>query len=308
MSIYVVGHKNPDTDSICAALGYAAFKQAMGEDAVAIRCGEINKETQYALDYFDVAAPILATKVEAGQKVIQVDHNEVGQAIDGLAEAELLEIVDHHRFGGLNTAGPIFVHTEPVGCTSTIIANMFWNNNIKIPKEIAGLLLSAIMSDTVLYKSPTCTDKDHDAAEKLAEIAEVELHEYAMAMLKAGAGVGDMTPAEIAKNDSKPFSFGSYKALVSQISVMDTAEVLDMKADITAAMKDICDKEGYTLIMLMVTDIIDESTDLVFYGEPKQLIADAFKQDASGDCIHLPGVMSRKKQIVPPLTEAAAKF
>ena len=113
---------------------------------------------------------------------------------------------------------------------------------------------------------------------------------------------------QIAKTDSKPFSFGNYKALVSQISVTDTSEVLNIKADILAAMKEICDKEGYNLIMLMVTDIIDEATDLVYYGEPKQLIADAFKQDASGDYIHLPGVMSRKKQIVPPLTEAAEKY
>ncbi|MCR5176304.1 MAG: manganese-dependent inorganic pyrophosphatase [Anaerovibrio sp.] len=308
MSIFVVGHKNPDTDSICSALGYAALKQAMGEDAVAIRCGEVNKETCYALDYFKVEEPKLVEKLSEKQQVIQVDHNEAGQAIDGLDKAELLEIIDHHRFGGLTTAAPLYVHTEPVGCTATIVANMFWDNDIKMPKEIAGLLLSAILSDTVLYKSPTCTDMDKDAAEHLADIAGVELKEYGLAMLKAGAGVGDLTPLQIAKTDSKPFSFGSYKALVSQISVTDTSEVLDMKDDILAAMKEICDKEGFNIIMLMVTDIIDEATDLVYYGEPKQLIADAFGKDVSGDYIHLPGVMSRKKQIVPQLTEAAAKF
>lgn len=308
MTTFVVGHKNPDTDSICSVIGYAAFKQATGTEAEAIRCGEINKETEFALDYFKVDAPDFVEKLEAKQPVIQVDHNEPGQAIDGLADAELLEIVDHHRLGGVNTANPIFVHIEPVGCTATIIANMFWKNDIKLPNNVAGLLLSAILSDTVLYKSPTCTAADQEAAEKLADIAGVNLKEYGMSMLKAGAGVGDLTPAQIAKTDSKPFSFGSKKALVSQISVMDTAEVLDMKGDITAAMDEICKTEGYDLIMLMVTDIIEESTDLIYVGEPKQLIADAFGQDASGDCIHLPGVMSRKKQIVPPLTEAAAKY
>ena len=308
MSVYVIGHKNPDTDSICSAIGYAAYKTAAGLEAIPVRCGDVNKETQYALDYFNVEAPKYISRVEDNQQVIQVDHNEAGQAVDGLEKAELLEIIDHHRFGGLKTAAPLFVHTEPVGCTATIVSNMFWANNVKMPKEIAGLLLSAILSDTVLYKSPTCTDKDKEAAERLADLAGVKLKEYGLAMLKAGAGVGDLTPMQIAKTDSKPFSFGNYKALVSQISVTDTSEVLNIKADILAVMKEICDKEGYNLIMLMVTDIIDEATDLVYYGEPKQLIADAFKQDVSGDYIHLPGVMSRKKQIVPPLTEAAEKY
>ena len=129
-----------------------------------------------------------------------------------------------------------------------------------------------------------------------------------MAMLKAGADLGDLTPAQIAKTDSKPFSFGSYKAIVSQISVMDTADILAKKAELTAAMNELCKAEGYDLALLMVTDIMEESTELVFVGEPKQLIADAFGKELNGDSVYLPGVMSRKKQIVPQLTEAAAKL
>ena len=306
--VFVTGHKNPDTDSICSALGYAALKRGLGVDAVAIRAGEVNKETQYALDYFKVEAPELVQSVEEKQPIILVDHNEEGQAVDGLAAADLQGIIDHHRLGGINTANPIFVHIEPVGCTATIVAKMFDRWQVELTKEIAGLLLSAIVSDTVLFKSPTCTQQDKDAAEKLAGIAGVDLKEYGMAMLKAGADLGDLTPAQIAKTDSKPFSFGSYKAIVSQISVMDTADILAKKAELTAAMNELCKAEGYNLALLMVTDIMEESTALVFVGEPKQLIADAFGKDASGDSIYLPGVMSRKKQIVPQLTEAAAKL
>lgn len=306
--VFITGHKNPDTDSICSALSYAALKQAQGVEAVAVRLGEVGKEAQYALDYFQVEAPELIASVEEKQAVMLVDHNEPAQSVDGLDKAELLEIVDHHRLGGLNTANPIFVHIEPVGCTATIITKMFDCQNVELPKKIAGLLLSAIVSDTVLFKSPTCTEQDKAAAEKLAVIAGVNLKEYGMAMLKAGADLGDLTPAQIAKTDSKPFSFGKYKAIVAQISVMDTADILAKKAELVAAMQELCQNEGYDMSLLMVTDIMEESTELVFVGEPKQLIADAFGKDASGDSIYLPGVMSRKKQIVPQLTEAAAKL
>lgn len=306
--VFITGHKNPDTDSICSALSYAALKQAQGVEAVAVRLGEVGKEAQYALDYFQVEAPELIASVEEKQAVMLVDHNEPAQSVDGLDKAELLEIVDHHRLGGLNTANPIFVHIEPVGCTATIITKMFDCQKVELPKKIAGLLLSAIVSDTVLFKSPTCTEQDKTAAEKLAVIAGVNLKEYGMAMLKAGADLGDLTPAQIAKTDSKPFSFGKYKAIVAQISVMDTADILAKKAELVAAMQELCQNEGYDMSLLMVTDIMEESTELVFVGEPKQLIADAFGKDASGDSIYLPGVMSRKKQIVPQLTEAAAKL
>lgn len=306
--VFITGHKNPDTDSICSALSYAALKQAQGVEAVAVRLGEVGKEAQYALDYFQVEAPELIASVEEKQAVMLVDHNEPAQSVDGLDKAELLEIVDHHRLGGLNTANPIFVHIEPVGCTATIITKMFDCQKVELPKKIAGLLLSAIVSDTVLFKSPTCTEQDKAAAEKLAVIAGVNLKEYGMAMLKAGADLGDLTPAQIAKTDSKPFSFGKYKAIVAQISVMDTADILAKKAELVAAMQELCQNEGYDMSLLMVTDIMEESTELVFVGEPKQLIADAFGKDTSGDSIYLPGVMSRKKQIVPQLTEAAAKL
>lgn len=310
MSTYVIGHKNPDTDSICSAIGAAKFFQALGEEVTAARCGEISKETAFALEKFGVEAPVFVEKVGAGDKVIMIDHNEIAQAVDGIQEAKIIGLIDHHRLGGLETADPIPVTIKPVGCTATIIANMQLHRKMEMPQDVAGLLLSAIISDTVLFKSPTCTEMDKKTAHQLADIAGVDLQAYGMELLKAGAGVGDMTPAEIIKTDSKPFTFGATKAVVSQISVMDPKEVLDMKAQLLEAMKAACDANGTDMYMTMVTDILNESTDLVFYGNNKALIAEAFQKEVSAecDCINLPGVMSRKKQIVPPLTEAAKRI
>ena len=241
-------------------------------------------------------------------RVILVDHNERGQAVEGIEEAKILEIIDHHRLGGIQTSEPIFTHAEPVGCTATIVANMHWQNDVDIPASIAGLLLSAILSDTVLFKSPTCTPYDKKTAERLAEIAGVDIQEYGMAMLKAGSGIGDMTPAEIAKNDLKEFQIGDYRVIVSQISVMDPKEVMDIEPQLIEAMQNICDKEGFDLSLVMVTDILQEATYLLFTGSPKTLIGEAFKKDASGTHIYLPGVMSRKKQVIPPLSEAVKRL
>ena len=241
-------------------------------------------------------------------RVILVDHNERGQAVEGIEEAKIVEIVDHHRLGGIQTSEPIYTHAEPVGCTATIVANMHWHRDIDIPQSIAGLLLSAIISDTVLFKSPTCTPYDKKTAERLAEIAGVDIQEYGLAMLKAGSGIGDMTPMEIAKNDLKEFTIGDYRIIVSQISVMDPKEVLDLEPQLIEAMTTICEKEGFDMSLVMVTDILEEATYLLYTGSPKTLIGEAFKKDASGTHVYLPGVMSRKKQIIPPLSEAVKRI
>ena len=244
----------------------------------------------------------------AHERIILVDHNERGQAIEGIEDAKIVEIVDHHRLGGIQTSEPIYIHQEPVGCTCTIIANIYWQNDIDIPPSIAGLLLSAILSDTVLFKSPTCTEKDKRTAERLAQIAGVNLREYGLAMLKAGAGIGDKTPQEIIKTDLKEFKIGDYKIVVSQISVMDPQEVLDIEDKLIAAMQENCEREGYDMDLMMVTDILEEATYLLFTGSPKTLIGEAFKKDASGTHVYLPGVMSRKKQMIPPLSEAVKRI
>lgn len=238
------------------------------------------------------------------EKVILVDHNEKGQAVEGLASAQIIEMIDHHRLGGLETSDPIFIRYEPVGCTCTIIANLYWQYGIDIPKNIAGLLLSAILSDTVLFKSPTCTDKDKETATKLAAIAGVELYEYGMSLLKAGSGVGDMTIEQIVANDMKEFKMGDYLVAVSQLSVMDTKEVLDMKSDLLAQMAQVNEAKGYQMYLMMVTDILEEGTFLLVAGGPQAVVESAFGK-LEDSMIYLPGVMSRKKQVVPPMVNAA---
>ena len=239
------------------------------------------------------------------ERVILVDHNETAQAVEGIEEAKILEIIDHHRLGGLTTSEPILIRQEPVGCTSTIVANMYWNLEVSIPKEVAGVLLSAIISDTVLFKSPTATAVDRQAAEKLAAIAGVSLEEYGMAMLKAGSGLQDMTPPEITQTDLKEFRMGDYRMTIAQLSVMDVSEVLALRQELLHSMEQTRAKGGYDMALLMITDILTEATHLAYVGQPVELIERAFGSKGEEQVVYLPGVMSRKKQIVPPLTEAA---
>ena len=241
-------------------------------------------------------------------RVILVDHNERNQAVEGIEDAKIVEIIDHHRFGGISTSEPIYTHAEPVGCTATIVSNMHWQNDIDIPPSIAGLLLSAIISDTVLFKSPTCTPADKKAAERLAEIANVNLNTYGLDMLKAGSSVGNMTPMEIVRNDLKEFTIGTYRVIVSQTSVMGTKEIMEKEDELIAAMKSICESEGFDMSLVMITDILEEATYVLFTGSPRTLIGEAFRKDTSGTHLYLPGVMSRKKQIIPPLSEAVKRI
>jgi manganese-dependent inorganic pyrophosphatase len=243
--------------------------------------------------------------VQERTKVILVDHNERGQAVEGIEEAQIVEIIDHHRLGGLQTSEPIFIRHEPVGCTATIVANMYWHRNITIPGNIAGLLLAAILSDTVLFKSPTCTEKDRRTAERLAEIASLDLQEFGMRVLKAGASIKGMTTADIIGNDIKEFQIGEYRMTVGQISVMDAAEVLSIKEKLQHDMELLRQKENYDMVLLMVTDIIEEGTHLVYTGQPASLLSQAFNSNGEDGVVYLPGVMSRKKQVIPPLSEAA---
>ncbi|SFL79163.1 putative manganese-dependent inorganic diphosphatase [Pelosinus propionicus] len=243
--------------------------------------------------------------VQERTKVILVDHNESGQAVEGIEEAQIIEIIDHHRLGGLQTSEPIFIRHEPVGCTATIVANMFWHRNITIPSNFAGLLLAAILSDTVLFKSPTCTEKDQRTAKQLAALAQLDVHEFGMSILKAGASIKGMSTADIIANDIKEFQIGDYRMTIGQISVMDAEEVLSIKKELQQSMEVLRQKENYDMVLLMVTDILSEGTHLVYSGQPVGLLKQAFGSEGKDQVLYLPGVMSRKKQIIPPMSEAA---
>lgn len=243
--------------------------------------------------------------VPAREKVILVDHNEQAQAVEGIECAEIVEIIDHHRLGGLETGEPIFIRHEPVGCTATIIANMYWQRNIAMDKDMAGLLLSAIISDTVLFKSPTSTEQDRKTAELLAERAGVDWENYGEEMLRAGASTTQMTVHDILHNDLKEFQLGEIRVAIGQISVLDPAEVLGRKEDLLEKMAILKSKEGYDMALLLITDILQENSHILVAGEPQQLVEHAFSVELKDHGAFLPGVLSRKKQVVPPLVNAA---
>ncbi|MBP2628445.1 MAG: putative signal transduction protein with domain containing protein [Firmicutes bacterium] len=242
--------------------------------------------------------------IQERTKVILVDHNEQGQAVEGIEEVQIIEIIDHHRLGGLQTSDPIFIRHEPVGCTATIVANMHWHRDIEIPANLAGILLAAILSDTVLFKSPTCTNKDRETAEKLAAIAGLDIQEFGMSVLKAGASIKGMSISDIIGNDIKEFQIGNYRMAIGQMSVMDSEEILAIKEQLAQDMEAMCSKENYDMVLLMITNIITEGTHLIYTAQAAPLLSQAFGDSIQDSVLYLPGVMSRKKQVIPPLSEA----
>ena len=240
------------------------------------------------------------------EKVVLVDHNEKTQAVEGIEEAHIVEIIDHHRLGGLETGEPIFIRHDPVGSTSTIVANLHWHRNVEIPAQIAGLLLAGIISDTLLFKSPTSTSQDKEAAERLAPIAGVNLQEFGLSVLRAGSRFKDLEPEEIIRYDLKEFQIAEYRVSISQISVMDAEDMLATRMkELGAALSTVHQKEGYDLALFMVTDILQETTRLLHAGKPTSMLRRAFGEESADHSFVLPGLMSRKKQVVPPLVEAA---
>ena len=303
MSILVFGHKNPDTDTICSAIAYAELKNKLGKDVKAVRLGEINEETKYALNYFKVEKPELVENV-AGKEIILVDHNERTQTADGFEEAKVLELIDHHRISNFNVDEPLYARVEPVGCTATIILKLFKENGLAPSKETAGLMLSAIISDTLLFKSPTCTQCDAKAGKELAEIAGVDLKEYGLEMLKAGTALGDKTEAELLNMDMKIFEIDGEKIGVAQVNTVNEAEVLERKEKLLAEIDNIIAEEGLKFFMLAITNILTNDSTALVSGNGNDVIEKAFGEKVDSNLVTLKGVVSRKKQIIPPLTKA----
>ena len=218
----IFGHKNPDTDSICSAIVYANLKTKLGMNVEAVRLGSLNKETEYVLNYAEVKVPRLIEKVEEGiQEVILVDHNEFQQSVDNIRDVKITEVIDHHRIANFETNDPLYFRAEAVGCTATILNKMFKENGVEVSEKDALLLLSAIISDTLLFKSPTCTQEDIQAGEELAKIANVDLEKYGLDMLKAGTDLSDKSIAELLAMDSKEFMMGPSKVEIAQVNAVD---------------------------------------------------------------------------------------
>lgn len=303
--ILIFGHKSPDTDTICSALAYADLKQKLGYDAEPARLGEVNKETQFALDYFGMDAPRLIDKVEADvTDVILVDHNEFQQSVDNIGDVRIREVIDHHRISNFETQEPIYFRSEPVGCTATILNKMYKENDVSVDKKIAGLLLSAIISDSLLFKSPTCTQEDIDAAHELAQIAGVDPEKYGLEMLKAGTDLSDKSIDDLLTMDAKTFSMGGEKVIIAQVNTVDIDKLYEKKAELEEAINQKIDEQDLGLFLFVATDILNSNSDVLALGKDRDKVKKAFGVELDDNRALLKGVVSRKKQIVTNLTDA----
>ncbi|WP_226683802.1 manganese-dependent inorganic pyrophosphatase [Sutcliffiella horikoshii] len=306
--VLVLGHKNPDTDSICSAIAYAELKKQLGMDAEPVRLGELNGETEYALKEFSSEVPrLVETVANEVKEVILVDHNERQQSVSDIDQVRVLEVIDHHRIANFETADPLYYRAEPVGCTATILNKLYKENGVEISKPVAGLMLSAIISDSLLFKSPTCTEQDVQAAKELAEIAGVNAEEYGLAMLKAGADISDKTVEQLISLDAKEFQMGDYKVEIAQVNTVDTNDVLAKQAELEAVITAKVADKNLDLFLLVVTDILENDSVALALGSQAPVVEKAYNVTLENNTALLKGVVSRKKQVVPVLTDALTK-
>ncbi|MFD0710750.1 manganese-dependent inorganic pyrophosphatase [Paenibacillus sp. GCM10027626] len=307
--VFILGHKNPDTDSICSAIAYADLKSKLGWNVEPIRLGNVNGETQYALDKFQAEAPRLVEAVASDVKdVILVDHNERQQSANDIEQVRVIEVIDHHRIANFETSHPLYYRAEPVGCTATILNKMYKENGVAIDKQIAGLMLSAIISDSLLFKSPTCTEQDVAAARELAEIAGVDAEAYGLEMLKAGADLSDKTIEQLITLDAKEFQMGNYKVEIAQVNAVDVNDVLSRQAEVEAALNQVIENKGLDLFVFVVTDILNNDSVAVSLGRTAAAVEKAYNVKLDANKALLKGVVSRKSQIVPVLTETLSNM
>jgi len=304
----IFGHKNPDTDSICSALAYADLKTTIGADVEAVRLGSVSGETQFALNAFETPAPRLVESVAAeATHVILVDHNERQQSANDIDDVTISEVIDHHRIANFETAGPLYYRAEPVGCTSTIVFKMFKEAGVAVSPRIGGLMLSAIISDTLLLKSPTCTAEDIAAAHELSGVAGVDLQTYGLELLKAGASLRDRSIAQLIATDSKEFTMGGAKVEIAQVTAIDVDDVLSRQDDLESALHDVIAAKGLDLFLFVITDILNNDSVVVALGSRADAVETAYGVTLEGNRALLTGVVSRKLQIVPVLTETFSR-
>ncbi|MEX1313435.1 MAG: manganese-dependent inorganic pyrophosphatase [Desulfotignum sp.] len=300
----VFGHKNPDTDSVCAAIALADLKKKLGEDIAPAAQGELNPESKFVLDKFGVAAPKVVTSY-AGKDVYLVDHSDLAQSPDDLKQANILGIVDHHKLGDVTTGQPLECWIWPVGCTCTVISRMYKYLGVEIPKDIAGIMLCAILSDTVIFKSATCTDEDKAVCAELSEICgESNLEALGIEMFKVKSAVEGTPIRELVFRDYKDFNMSGKGVGVGQLELVDLSIVDGIKAELEKDIRDLKAEKGHHSVLLMLTDIMKEGTELLVASDDESVVEKAFGVAPKDGKAWLPGIMSRKKQIVPDLEKA----
>ena len=306
--VLVFGHANPDTDSIASAISYAYLLNQTGHEATAYALGAPSEETQFALDHFGVAAPKVIEKAaevaDADTILALVDHNEAQQSLPDRGDYRIWSVVDHHRIANIETVEPLNYRAETVGCTSTILYKMYNEQGVDIPKDMAGMMLSAVISDTLLMKSPTCTPEDEAAIIALAALAGVDYNTYGLDLLKAGTNLSAKSCEELLDLDAKSFPMGNATVRIAQVNTVDVNDVLTRKAELTELMQKNSEKEGYDLFVLLITNILDSNSTALITGSETAKVESAFGVTGTDGLAELAGVVSRKKQVVPPLTKA----
>ena len=300
--IYIFGHKNPDTDSICSSLVSEILYKKMGISNVeAKRLGNVNKETQYVLDYLKIQAPELLEDVEEGQEVFLVDHNEFNQSVDGIEKAKILRVTDHHRIANFETSEPLYYNAKPYGCTSTILFEEFKNNGIEIEKKEAILMASSIISDTLLLKSPTTTEFDKKVLGELGKIADLDIEKYGLEMLKAGTDLDDFSEEELISLDAKNLEKNGSKFVIAQVNTVSIEDVMKRVESLKTAIKDKINNDGLALFVLAITDILNSNSQIIAIGDRVDAVENGFGIKLENDTAFLEGVVSRKKQLLPQI-------
>jgi manganese-dependent inorganic pyrophosphatase len=306
MSVKVVGHSSPDTDSVASAIAYAHYLKATGTDAVPCAqaaAADLSPETKLVLDKFGLVAPEKLTDA-AGQKLALVDFSDIAQAPANLDKAEVVGIVDHHKIGDVTTNSPIFFYAQPVGCTCTVLQEMYTNNKVALPKNIAGAMLCAILSDTVNFKSPTCTEADKKAVAALKGVAGVtDTDSLFMDMLKAKSAVAGVPIKDLVFRDYKDFDMKGKKVGVGQLELATLDQVAAIRADLIKGLEAV-KAEGRHSVLFMLTDVVKEGTELIVLSDEPSVIEQAFGKKLAGGSMWIDGMMSRKKQTIPPLQKA----
>lgn len=306
MPNYVVGHKIPDSDSICSAIALSYLKTTLGEPTVPARLGELSPETMFILDKFGFEQPELKTSY-AGESLYIVDHSDRVQGPDDIDDATILGIVDHHKLGDITTSTPLEIWVRPVGCTNTIIKMMYDFHDVAIPKDIAGAMMCAILSDTVIFKSPTCTTADIKCVEALAEIAGIEdPQELGMDMFKVKSAVEGTPARDLVLRDFKDFNMNGNLVGIGQLEVIDLAIFDEMKADLEADIIKLKQEGNRHSVILLLTDIMKEGSEFLVVSDDASIIEKAYNVKLADNKVWVDGVLSRKKQVVPPLQDAFA--
>ena len=303
--VYIFGHKNPDTDSICSSLVEEILDKKNGwNDVQAKRLGNINKETQYVLNYLGIEPPELLERVEENQEVLLVDHNDFVESVDGIEKAKILGVTDHHKIANFRTVEPLYYTAKPYGCTCTIFYEEFKRLGHKIDKKEAILMLSAIISDTLLLKSPTTTEHDKIALEELGKIADIDVNTYGLEMLKAGTDLSDFSEEELINLDSKLKVTDNFKYVVAQVNAVSINDVLKREEKLKEEILKSIKENKLDMFILLITDILNSNSEAIVLGNRSDVAEKAFEKTLNNNRTFLEGVVSRKKQVIPVIEKS----